>query len=287
MKYILISLLILIVILIIYLLYKNAKSNNFDLKYKENVLFIIPTFILIFTCLFNFEYYQTKIALKIPLLIFVFFVIILIIYYVVRIVVLKKYIPLKIILFNIINNLLILYIIYMMADKVTSNIDGENYFELLVLYFIVSLLYVSVLLLINIIVFIVKSIKKNHLYYNNKNYGIIKMSILNIAMCIMTSLFIIFIDKLNLNSYNKLLLKQKSIINSYLKSEYSEYSFKIIDSYKTKTDCYMFGCKTNVIRNEILNFEYNKQFNIDVIIKDLQIKDDEFKKIKEENSIHK
>lgn len=268
MKYILISLLILIVILIIYLLYKNAKSNNFDLKYKENVLFIIPTFILIFTCLFNFEYYQTKIALKIPLLIFVFFVIILIIYYVVRIIVLKKYIPLKIILFNIINNLLILYIIYMMADKVTSNIDGENYFELLVLYFIVSLLYVLVLLLINIIVFIVKSIKKNHLNYNNKNYSIIKMSILNIAMCIMTSLFIIFIDKLNLNSYNKLLLKQKSIVNSYLKSEYSEYSFKIIDSYKTKTDCYMFGCKTNVIRNEILNFEYNKQFNIDVIIKD-------------------
>lgn len=56
MKYILISLLVLIVIIIIYLLYKNAKSNNFDLKYKENVLFIIPTFILIFTCLFNFEY---------------------------------------------------------------------------------------------------------------------------------------------------------------------------------------------------------------------------------------
>lgn len=287
MKYILISLLILIVILIIYLLCKNAKSNNFDLKYKENVLFIIPTFILIFTCLFNFEYYQTKIALEIPLLIFAFFVIILVIYYVVRIIVLKKYIPLKIILFNIINNLLILYIIYMMADKVTSNIDGENYFELLVLYFIVSLLYVSVLLLINIIVFIVKSIKKNHLNYNNKNYSIIKMSILYIAMCIMTSLFIIFVDKLNLNSYNKLLLKQKSIVNSYLKSEYSEYSFKIIDSYKTKTDCYMFGCKTNVIRNEILNFEYNKQFNIDVIIKDLQIKDDEFKKIKEENSIRK
>lgn len=287
MKYILISLLVLIVILIIYLLYKNAKSNNFDLKYKENVLFIIPTFILIFTCLFNFEYYQTKIALKIPLLIFVFFVIILIIYYVVRIIVLKKYIPLKIILFDIINNLLMLYIIYMMADKVTSNIDGENYFELLVLYFIVSLLYVSVLLLINIIVFIVKSIKKNHLNYNNKNYSIIKMFILNIAMCIMTSFFIIFVDKLNLNSYNKLLLKQKSIVNSYLKSEYSEYSFKIIDSYKTKTDCYMFGCKTNVIRNEILNFEYNKQFSIDVIINDLQIKDDEFKKIKEENSIRK
>ena len=175
----------------------------------------------------------------------------------------------------------------MMADKVTSNIDGENYFELLVLYFIVSLLYVSVLLLINIIVFIVKSIKKNRLNYNNKNYSIIKMSILNIAMCIMTSLFIIFVDKLNLNSYNKLLLKQKSIVNSYLKSEYSEYSFKIIDSYKTKTDCYMFGCKTNVIRNEILNFEYNKQFSIDVIINDLQIKDDEFKKIKEENSIRK
>ena len=60
----------------------------------------------------------------------------------------------------------------MMADKVTSNIDVENYFELLVLYFIVSLLYVSVLLLINIIVFIVKSIKKNHLNYNNKNYSI-------------------------------------------------------------------------------------------------------------------
>ena len=287
MKYILISLLILIVILIICLLYKNAKSNNFDLKYKENVLFIIPTFILIFTCLFNFEYYQTKLALKIPLLIFVFFVIILIIYYVVRVIVLKKYIPLKIILFDIINNLLILYIIYMMADKVTSNIDGENYFELLVLYFIVSLLYVSVLLLINIIVFIVKSIKKDHLNYNNKNYSIIKMSILNIAMCIMTLLFIIFVDKLNLNSYNKLLLKQKSIVNSYLKSEYSEYSFKIIDSYKTKTDCYMFGCKTNVIRNEILNFEYNKQFSIDVIINNLQIKDDEFKKIKEENSIRK
>lgn len=287
MKYILISLLILIVILIIYLLYKNAKSNNFDLKYKENVLFIIPTFILIFTCLFNFEYYQTKIALEIPLLIFAFFVIILVIYYVVRVIVLKKYIPLKIILFDIINNLLILYIIYMMADKVTSNIDGENYFELLVLYFIISLLYVSVLLLINIIVFILKSIKKDHLNYNNKNYSIIKMSIFNIAMCIMTSLFIIFVDKLNLNSYNKLLLKQKSIVNSYLKSEYSEYSFKIIDSYKTKTDCYMFGCKTNVIRNEILNFEYNKQFSIDVIINDLQIKDDEFKKIKEENSIRK
>ena len=49
----------------------------------------------------------------------------------------------------------------------------------------------------------------------------------------------------------------------------------------------MFGCNTNVIRNEILNFEYNKQFSIDVIIKDLQIKDDEFKKIKEENSIRK
>ena len=287
MKYILISLLILIVILIIYLLYKNAKRNNFDLKYKENVLFIIPTFILIFTCLFNFEYYQIKIALEIPLLIFAFFVIILIIYYVVRIIALKKYIPLKIILFNIINNLLMLYIIYMMANKVTSNIDGENYFELLVLYFIVSLLYVSVLLLINIIVFIVKSIKKSHLNYNNKNYSIIKISILNIAMCIMASLFIIFIDKLNLNSYNKLLLRQKSIVNSYLKSEYSEYSFKIIDSYKTKTDCYMFGCNTNVIRNEILNFEYNKQFSIDVIIKDLQIKDDEFKKIKEENSIRK
>lgn len=287
MKYILISFLILIVILIIYLLYKNAKSNSFDLKYKENVLFIIPTFILIFTCLFNFEYYQAKIVLEIPLLIFVFFVIILIIYYVVRIIVLKKYIPLKIILFNIINNLLMLYIIYIMADKVTSNIDEENYFELLVLYFIVSLLYVSVLLLINIIVFIVKSIKKNHVNYNNKNYSIIKMSILNIVMCIMTSLFIIFIDKLNLNSYNKLLLKQKSIVNSYLKSEYSEYNFKIIDSYKTKTDCYMFGCNTNVIRNEILNFEYNKQFSIDVIIKDLQIKDDEFKKIKEENSIRK
>lgn len=75
---------------------------------------------------------------------------------------------------------------------------------------------------------------------------------------------------------------QKEIVLDYLDKEYPKYEFVITNVYESKVDCWKFGCKTPVIRNDIVNETIHRKFSIDVKKEDLTIYVDEFKTVLEE-----
>lgn len=65
-------------------------------------------------------------------------------------------------------------------------------------------------------------------------------------------------------NYNKMIEHQKEIVLDYLDKEYPEYEFVITNVYESKVDCWKFGCKTPVIRNDIVNETIHRKFSIDI-----------------------
>jgi len=258
------------------------KHYNYELNFKESLLFPVSTLILTILCLADFSLIQIYVGWEFSISIVIYFLALLVLYYITRSIKLEKYIPLKTIIGYILISVVNLVILFNLLSKFTSNISGWDALGLYLVYIALCILYIVLLVSINIIIFIIKSIKKDNKNYKNINYKVSKFSFINISMIILIICLIFGIDYYNEYNYNKLIEKQKAIVTDYLNKEYSNYKFEIINTYETKVDCWMFGCTTRVFRNEIETKSFSKKFVIDVKKEDLSIYEDEFKEIIEE-----
>ena len=261
--------------------WKIIKHFKYELNFNESLLFSISILALTILCLADFSLTKISVGWEFALIIIIYFLLLLILYYIIRSLKLKKYIPLKAIVGYILISVVNIVILFNMLDK-TSNIGGLDALALFIIYVIIYAIYIILLLLINTIIFIIKLIKKNNIIYKNQNYRISKYSFINIALIILVIGLIFVIDYYNEHNYNKMLKTQKEIVINYLSKEYPTYEFEITNIYEEKVDCWMFGCRTPVIRNDIVNKTINRNFSIDVKKEDLTIYDDGFKSIFEE-----
>lgn len=261
--------------------WKLIKYFNYELNFKESLLFSISILALTILCLVNFSLIRISIGWEFALIIIIYFLLLLILYYIIRSIKLKKYVPLKSIVGYILISIVNIVILFNILDK-ASNIGGLDALALFVIYVIIYTIYIILLLLINVVIFIIKLIKKNNIIYKNQNYKISKYSYFNILVVILIIGLIFVINYYNEYNYNKMLEHQKEMVINYLNTEYPNYEFEIRDIYETEVDCWMFGCRTSVIRNDIINKIANINFSIDVKKEDLTIYDDGFKLIYEE-----
>lgn len=262
--------------------WKLLKHYNYELNFKESLIYPFSILILTIICLVDFDLMQIYIKCEILIIIVIYFLALLSIYYIMRSIKLKKYVPMKTVIGYILISIINLVILLSLLSKSPSYIDGWSTLALYLIHIALSIIFIASLLSINIIVFIIKSIKKDNINYKNIDYKVSKFSFLNISITMLLIGLIFGINNYNKYNYNKLIEKQKEIVINYLNKEYSNYEFEIIKTYETKVNCWMFGCRTSVFRNEIETKELNKNFIIDVKKEGLTIYEDEFKKIIEE-----
>lgn len=261
--------------------WKIIKHFKYELNFKESLLFSISTLILTIMCLVNFSLMQMSNVWGLGSIIVIYFLILLVFYYIIRSIKLKKYVPLKSMIWYILISIVNIVIIFNILDK-TSNIGGLDALALFIIYIVIYFIYIVLLLLINIIIFVIRVIKKNNTNYKNQNYNISKLSYFNILAVFLIISLVFVIDYYNEYNYNKMLDNQKQIVIDYLNKEYPNQEFEIKETFETNVGCDMFGCHTPAIRNEIVSKTFNKNFVIDVQIEDLTIYDDGFKEIYEE-----
>lgn len=274
---------ILVVIGILGLFYgwKLIQHFNYELNYKESFLFSISILILISLCLFDFSFIQIHVDLKFSIIIVIYFLSLLILYYITRSIKLKKYIPLKSIIYYILISFINLTVLFIIITKFTSNIDGSDALGLFAIYILLNAAYFIILIHINILIWIIKTLRKDEINYKNTSYKISKFCFINFIAIVLIIELVFSIDYFNAYNHKKMNYKQKNIAERYLKDKYSKYKFEIINSYEEKVDCWMFGCNTTVLKVDFKNIDFDKNFSI-MVNKDLSIYDDGFKKIYKE-----
>lgn len=274
---------ILVVIGIFGLFYgwKLIQHFNYELNYKESFLFSISILILISLCLFDFSFIQIYVDLKFLISIVIYFLGLLILYYITRSIKLKKYIPLKSIIYYILMSFINLTILFIIISKLTNNIDGSDALRLFAIYILLNAAYFIILIHINILIWIIKTLRKDEINYKNISYKISKFCLINFTTIILITGLVIGIDYYNAYNHKKMNYKQKNIAEKYLKDKYSKYKFEIINAYEEKVNCWMFGCNTTVLKVDFKNIDFDKNFSI-MVNKDLSIYDDGFKKIYKE-----
>ncbi len=255
------------------------KNHNYELNFKESLLYSILLLILTFIFLFDFKLLNINLDFRVCYVIVIYFLILLLIYYILRSIKHKKYIPYKVLIGYIIISVVNLIILFNLLNAGTSKINGWDALGLFIIYIAISITYIALLVLINFIIFIIKSIKKEETSFNNISYKISKFILVNLFITLLIIIGVLVINYFNELNYNKLVEKQREIVIDYLSKEYSNYSFEIIDTYETKVDCDFLVCRTPAFINEIRVKEYNKNFNIIVKRENLTIYEDRFKKI--------
>lgn len=275
---------ILLILIIGFGFLKLIKKDNYELNFKESLLYHIQMVILILVCLVDVTLIKINIRWS-----YVSFIVpcLSIYYYIIRSIKLKKYIPIKVIISYIIISIIDLLILFNINLTSMSNIDGWDFLGLYLIYLIFCIGYVSLLLLINIIIFVIKSIKKDNKNYRNIDYKLGKVILINFIITILIIGLIYGIDSYNNHNYKKLIEEQKILVIDYLNKEYPEYDFDIINVYEEKVGGWGFGSGTPVFKNEIETKSLNKNFFVDVRKENLTIYNDDFKEIykniKEEN----
>lgn len=260
--------------------WKLINHFNYELNYKESLLFPISILILTILCLVDFSFIQIYVGWEFSISIVIYFLALLILYYIIRSIKLKKYIPLKSIIGYILMSVINLVVLFIILVNSTSNIDGWDALGLLLIYIVLLGAYLILLLLINIAISIIKIIRKDEINYKNIGYKISKFCFINLSAIILMIGLIFGIDYYNEYNHNKMIEKQKDVAEKYLKENYSKYKFEIINSYETGVICWMFGCGATVLKVEVRNIDFNKNFSI-MVNKDLTIYEDEFKEIVE------
>lgn len=274
--------LVIIGIFIGFSFWKLIKHFKYEMNFKESLLFPISILALTVICLTDFSLLKTSFDYRICTGILIYFLVLLILYYIIRSIKLKKYIPVKAIIYYTFMGFIFLWAVLYLLESPVSNINGWDALGLAVLYVVFCILFIGLLILMNVIIFLKKIIIKDKTNFNNINYKISKFSYLGIVMAIAMIELYYNISYYNELNYNKMLEHQKEIVLDYLDNEYPEYKFVITNTYESKVDCWMFGCKTPVIRNDIVNETIHRKFSIDVKKEDLTIYVDGFKTVLEE-----
>lgn len=263
--------------------WKLIGHYNYELNFKESLIYSFPILILTILGLVDYSIIRKNLGWEISICIASYFVIMLIIYYITRFIKLKKYIPAKSIIGYVVLSVINLVILFILLENYpSSNIDGWDALGLYFFYILLSCSFIVLLLLINAILIVIKVIKKNNPDYNNCKYKISKCSYINIFIIILLIGIIFGIDYYNGYKSNRLLQKQRDIVIKYLNKEYPNYNFEIINIYETDINCSFLFCNTPGYKNEIRNIELNEYFNLYIKKSDLTIYEDEFKEIVED-----
>ena len=218
MKYII---LISLGLLIVFIFLKFIKHHNYELNYKESLIYSIPVIILTMLELIDYSVINQTLNWIFLIVTISFFLILLIIYYILRFIKLKKYIPFKSIIGYLLISITNLIILFNFPVNKLSNINGWDMLLVIVSYILISIIYIVILLIINIIFLIIRLITKTNDNYNNIEYKISKFSYLNIFIVVLLLIILIFIiNNYNACQYDKLVEKQKTIVINYLNKEY-------------------------------------------------------------------
>lgn len=256
------------IILIYYIFFKSAKKSNFELNFKESILFILSTMSQItlilekeITIALNLNKdFMTVFSISLQLL--------LVIYYIIRSIKLKKYTPIK----SIISYIIMTIATFLCSGFVCNNVECLNLYAIFVMITLVqNLIFIGLLLLINIIISGIAKIKKEKVD-NNTNYKIITPFFINIVI-----LIIFIYSLLGINIYiNFQNQKQSDIVLDYLNTKYPDYYFEIIeiDTYRDKGGKYNYDGEVYI--NNIKNNMDDKIYEIVVKKEDLTICYDSF-----------
>lgn len=82
--------------------------------------------------------------------------------------------------------------------------------------------------MINIIILIIKFIKKDNVNFKNLNYKIDNIVFVNGLLMVLMFFTVLGIDYYNEGNYNKMIAKQKDKVIYYLNKKYPNYEFEII-----------------------------------------------------------
>lgn len=274
-----ILILVFLALLIGFVFFKFIKHYNYELNYKESLLYSIPILIMTIFGLIDYSVIRQNLRWDYLIIIVSYFLIILIIYYILRFIKNKKYIPCKSIIGYILLSIINLVVLFNFSADKLSNISGWAMLGIVIVYILISIIFIVLLLIINIIFLIIKLVTKNNNNYKNVEYKISKFSYINIFTIILLIIMIFMINNYNVYKYDKLIAEQKIVVINYLNKKYPNYKFEIIDTTETGINCWMFGCNEQAFNNNILNKDSNRYFNILIKKEDLTIYKDEFQEI--------
>lgn len=257
---------------------KIIKHYNYELNFKESILYSSLILIISFWILTNFKVTSSNLWLYYLIGLGSYYLLLLIIYYILRFRKLKKYIPFKAIVGYLLISIIYLVILFNFPTSKLSNINGWDMLGVFLFYILISVLHIFSLLIINFIFLIINHYSKEDNNYNNIKYKISKFNFINIFIIILLIVQILMINYYNTYKYKELIEEQKNVVINYLKKEYPNYEFAIIDIKEEGINCWI-GCRDQAFKNKILNKETNNYFNIYVEKENLTIYEDEFKSI--------
>lgn len=274
-----ILILVFLALLIGFIFWKFIKYYNYELNYKESLLYSIPILIISIFGLIDYSVIRQNLRWDYLIIIVSYFLIILLIYYILRFIKIKKYISCKSIIGYVIMSIVNLMVLLNFPTNKLSNISGWDMLELFLVYLIISIIFIVLLLIINIVFLTIKLATKNDNNFKNIKYKISKFSYINIFTIILLIIIVFMINSYNVYKYDKLIEEQKIVVINYLNKKYPNYEFEIIDTIEPEINCWMFGCKEQAFNNKILNKDSNRYFSILVKKEDLTIYEDEFQEI--------
>lgn len=266
--------------------YKIIKHYNYELNFKESILFCIASIILNVWYLIDKDIFKVKIGTYLLILYF-YLIILLIIYYVIRSKKLKVYVPSKIILNYIFMSVVNLVIIFNLVPSL-QNVEFNEWDGLLSSFFIfmgyIAILgmFIFAILYINMWINTVNSNKnKQSIYDENINYKLNNFYLINVFYIVS-----IILSIYGINFYNGYILKryfdsEEKVVQRYLQNQHNNYNFKILETSKIKVNCGSETsiCSTKAIRNKIKETTTNQEFYVYVLHEDMSIYADEFNEI--------
>ena len=258
--------------------YKLIKHYNYELNFKESIIFCIASIIL------NVWYLLDKDILKVQigtylLILYFYLIILLIIYYAMRSRKLKVYVPSKIILNYIFMSGINLIIIFNLVPNLQSVQFNEwngmlNSFFIFLVYLAILGIFIFAILYINMWINTANSNKnKQSIYDENINYKLNNFYLINVFYIVSIIFSIYGTDFYNSYNLKKYFSYEEKVVQKYLQNHYNNYDFKILETSKTKVNCggEASVCSTKAIQNKIKEITTNQEFYVYVLQEDMSI----------------
>ncbi len=188
-----IIILVLLALLLEFVFFRLIKHYNYELNYKESLLYSIPILIITIFSLTDYSVIRQNLRWDYLIIIVSYFLIILIIYYILRFIKNKKYIPCKSIIGYVLMSIINLMILFNFPTNKLINISGWDILGLFLGYILVSIIFIVLLLIINIIFLIIKLATKTDNNYTNIKYKISKITYINV-FTILLLIILVFYD---------------------------------------------------------------------------------------------
>ena len=157
------------------------------------MLYSNPILIITIFSLIDYSVIRQNLRLDYLIIIVSYFLIILIIYYILRFIKNKKYIPCKSIIGYVLMSIINLMILFNFPTNKLINISGWDILGLFLGYILVSIIFIVLLLIINIIFLIIKLATKTDNNYHNIKYKISKITYINV-FTILLLIILVFYD---------------------------------------------------------------------------------------------